>query len=115
MTVLFSTELSPGLLSSASPGWKPAGALDTAFQESSHLTDSRTASSTLEVFSMARSMNPNSAGSQFFIMVEDCIWTDSMPHLEKVEGMDEADHRFVPRNMMDVPTEDQVIKTITIK
>ena len=67
---------------------------------------------------MARSMNPNSAGSQFFIMVEDA------PHLDgqyaafgKVtEGMDEADRIVsVPRNMMDKPNEDQVIKTITIK
>ena len=79
-------------------------ALDTAFQES--------------VLSMARSMNPNSAGSQFFIMVEDA------PHLDgqyaafgKVtEGMEEADRIVsVPRNMMDKPNEDQVIKTITIK
>ena len=70
------------------------------------------------VLSMARSMNPNSAGSQFFIMVEDA------PHLDgqyaafgKVtEGMEEADRIVsVPRNMMDKPNEDQVIKTITIK
>ena len=70
------------------------------------------------VLSMARSMNPNSAGSQFFIMVEDA------PHLDgqyaafgKVtEGMDEADRIVsVPRNMMDKPNEDQVIKTITTK
>ncbi|ASS37111.1 peptidylprolyl isomerase [Mogibacterium pumilum] len=70
------------------------------------------------VLSMARSMNPNSAGSQFFIMVENA------PHLDgqyaafgKVtEGMDEADRIVsVPRNMMDKPNEDQVIKTITIK
>lgn len=70
------------------------------------------------VLSMARSMNPNSAGSQFFIMVE------GAPHLDgqyaafgKVtEGMDEADRIVsVPRNMMDKPNEDQVIKTITIK
>ena len=70
------------------------------------------------VLSMARTMMPNSAGSQFFIMVEDA------PHLDgqyaafgKVtEGMDEADRIVsVPRNMMDKPNEDQVIKTITIK
>ncbi len=63
-------------------------------------------------------MNPNSAGSQFFIMVEDA------PHLDgqyaafgKVtKGMEEADRIVsVPRNMMDKPNEDQVIKTITIK
>ena len=59
-----------------------------------------------------------SAGSQFFIMVEDA------PHLDgqyaafgKVtKGMEEADRIVsVPRNMMDKPNEDQVIKTITIK
>lgn len=70
------------------------------------------------VLSMARSMDPDSAGSQFFIMVADS------PHLDgqyaafgKVtEGMDEADRIVgVPRNMMDKPNEDQIIKTITIK
>lgn len=70
------------------------------------------------VLSMARSMNPNSAGSQFFIMVENA------PHLDGqyaafgkiTEGMDEADRIVsVPRNMMDKPNEDQVIKTISIK
>ena len=70
------------------------------------------------VLSMARSMDPDLAGSQFFIMVADS------PHLDgqyaafgKVtEGMDEADRIVgVPRNMMDKPNEDQVIRTITIK
>ena len=70
------------------------------------------------VLSMARSMDPDSAGSQFFIMVA------GSPHLDgqyaafgKVtEGMDEADRIVgVPRNMMDKPNEDQVIRTITIK
>ena len=70
------------------------------------------------VLSMARSMDPDSAGSQFFIMVADS------PHLDgqyaafgKVtKGMDEADRIVgVSRNMMDKPNEDQVIKTITIK
>lgn len=45
------------------------------------------------VLSMARSMNPNSAGSQFFIMV------DAAPHLDGqyaafgkiIEGMDAAE------------------------
>lgn len=70
------------------------------------------------VLSMARSMDPDSAGSQFFIMVADS------PHLDgqyaafgKVtKGMDEADRIVgVSRNMMDKPNEDQVIRTITIK
>jgi peptidyl-prolyl cis-trans isomerase B (cyclophilin B) len=69
------------------------------------------------VISMARTMDPDSAGSQFFIMTSDA------PHLDgqyaafgKVtEGMDEAD-KIVnqPRNMFDKPDEDQVIETIAI-
>ena len=60
------------------------------------------------VLSMARAMNPNSAGSQFFIMVEDA------PHLDGqyaafgkvIEGMEEADRIVsVPRNRMDKPND----------
>lgn len=62
-------------------------------------------------------VNTNSAGSQFFIMVEDA------PHLDgqyagfgKVtEGMDVADKIVsVPTGFQDKPIEDQVIKTIKI-
>ena len=70
------------------------------------------------VLSMARTMDPNSAGSQFFIMTSDA------PHLDGqyaafgkiVSGMDVAD-RIVnaPRDMMDKPYEDQRIKTIRMK
>ena len=65
------------------------------------------------VLSMARAMDPNSAGSQFFIMVEDA------PHLDgdyaafgKVtEGMDVVDeivvsHRFMTPIMKQVTMED---------
>ena len=64
---------------------------------------------------MARAMDPNSGGSQFFIMVADA------PHLDgqyaafgKVtEGMEEADRIVgVQRNAFDRPFEDQVIRTI---
>ena len=67
------------------------------------------------VLSMARAMDPNSGGSQFFIMVADA------PHLDgqyaafgKVtEGMEEADRIVgVQRNAFDRPFEDQVIRTI---
>ena len=70
------------------------------------------------VISMARSMNPDSAGSQFFIMVE------KAPHLDGqyaafgkvVSGMDVADEIVsVPRNRRDKPLEDQRIKSIRIK
>ncbi|MEG0157224.1 MAG: peptidylprolyl isomerase [Anaerovoracaceae bacterium] len=69
------------------------------------------------VLSMARSMNPNSAGSQFFVMVA------KSPHLDgqyaafgKVtEGMEAADKIVsVKTGMNDKPKEPQVIKTITI-
>lgn len=69
------------------------------------------------VLSMARAMNPNSAGSQFFIMVEDA------PHLDgqyaafgKVtEGMEVADSIVsVATDRWDKPYEDQVIESITV-
>lgn len=68
------------------------------------------------VLSMARSARPDSAGSQFFIMVE------RAPHLDgqyaafgKVtEGMEEADRIVgVKRDYNDRPLEDQRIKRVT--
>ena len=70
------------------------------------------------VLSMARTMAPNSAGSQFFIMVE------SAPHLDGqyaafgkiTEGMEAADKIVAqPRNKMDKPDEPQVMKKVTIE
>lgn len=70
------------------------------------------------VLSMARAMDPNSAGSQFFIMVADA------PHLDgqyaafgKVtEGMEAADKIVsVKTDPMDCPYEDQIIKTIIVE
>ena len=69
------------------------------------------------VLSMARSQMPNSAGSQFFIMVA------KAPHLDGqyaafgkiTEGMDAADRIVsVKRDWSDCPRERQVIKTISI-
>ena len=70
------------------------------------------------VISMARAMDPNSAGSQFFIMHQDA------PHLDGqyaafgqvTEGQDIAiDISRVPRNMMnDKPKKDQVIQSIRV-
>lgn len=69
------------------------------------------------VLSMARAMDPNSAGSQFFIMVE------KAPHLDGsyaafgriIEGMEAADTIVnQKRNMMDKPNVPQVMKTIKI-
>lgn len=69
------------------------------------------------VLSMARAMAPNSAGSQFFIMVE------KAPHLDGqyaafgkvLEGMDVADAIVSVRtDFQDKPLEAQRIATITI-
>lgn len=73
---------------------------------------------TLGVLSMARAMHPDSAGSQFFIMVDDA------PHLDGnyaafgkiTEGIEAAlKIAQVERNMMDKPLTPVVIKTITVE
>ncbi|MCD7947154.1 MAG: peptidylprolyl isomerase [Oscillospiraceae bacterium] len=70
------------------------------------------------VLSMARTMSPNSAGGQFFIMVEDA------PHLDGeyaafgkvIEGMDTADAIVATkRDGMDKPVTDQRIKSVTVE
>lgn len=69
------------------------------------------------VLSMARAQHPNSAGSQFFIMVADA------PHLDGsyaafgklIEGQEAADEIVsVDTNRMDRPYEDQVMKKVTV-
>lgn len=69
------------------------------------------------VISMARAMEPDSAGSQFFIMHQDA------PHLDGqyaafgkvVEGMDVVDEiAGVPTDMSDRPREDMVMRKVTI-
>ncbi len=69
------------------------------------------------VLSMARSMNPDSAGSQFFIMHK------KSPHLDGsyaafgkvIEGID-AVNRIAETNTdySDRPLEDQIMKTVTV-
>ena len=70
------------------------------------------------VLSMARAMNPDSAGSQFFIMHQDA------PHLDggyaafgKVtEGMDAVDRIAETRvNFQDRPLNPQVMKKVTVE
>lgn len=71
------------------------------------------------VLSMARAMNPNSAGSQFFIMVEDA------PHLDgQYARLWQGDFRHggnadrivnVSRDYSDRPYEEQTIKSITVE
>lgn len=69
------------------------------------------------VISMARSQHPDSAGSQFFIMVADS------PHLDKnyaafgkvIEGIEEVDRIVnVDRNRMDRPNEEQRMEKVTV-
>jgi len=73
---------------------------------------------TVGVLSMARSMRPNSAGSQFFIM------TGIAPHLDGqyaafgrvLSGSEHADRiQNVRRNRADRPLEDQVIASIRVE
>jgi peptidyl-prolyl cis-trans isomerase B (cyclophilin B) len=70
------------------------------------------------VLSMARSSNPNSAGSQFFIMVDDA------PHLDGeyaafgkvIEGMEEAERIVsVRRDYGDRPYDDEKIVKATVE
>ena len=69
------------------------------------------------VISMARAMNPNSAGSQFFIMHEDA------PHLDGqyaafgkvISGLEVVDEiAGSPTGFSDRPVNDIVIKTVTV-
>lgn len=70
------------------------------------------------VLSMARAMHPNSAGSQFFIMVE------RAPHLDGeyaafgkvIEGMEVADAIVsTKRDRSDRPYEEQRMKSVTVE
>jgi peptidyl-prolyl cis-trans isomerase B (cyclophilin B) len=70
------------------------------------------------VLSMARTMVPDSAGSQFFVMVE------KSPHLDGqyaafgkvIEGIEEADRIVgVRRDFNDKPKEPQVMKKVTVE
>lgn len=69
------------------------------------------------VISMARSQDPNSAGSQFFLMLDD------HPHLDGqyaafgkvLEGMEEVERiAKVPRNRMDKPDQDEKMVQVTV-
>ena len=70
------------------------------------------------VLSMARSMDPDSAGSQFFIMHK------TSPHLDGayaafgkvIEGMDVVNRiAEIPTDYSDRPLEDQVMETVTVE
>lgn len=70
------------------------------------------------VISMARTMAPDTAGSQFFIMHQNA------PHLDKqyaafgkvIEGMDEVDRiAGVPTNFSDKPINPEVMEKVTVE
>ena len=70
------------------------------------------------IVSMARSSEPDSAGSQFFIVMQDSSFLDGQYTAfgEVVEGMDVAD-KIVnePRDSSDNPDNRMEIKSVTIK
>ena len=73
---------------------------------------------TAGVLSMARSMMPNSAGSQFFIMHKDAPHLDgSYAAFGKItEGMDTVNAiAQCQTDYSDRPLEDQVMKTVTVE
>ena len=92
------------------PGWQIKGefAMNGVNNDLKH---------TRGVLSMARAMHPDSAGSQFFVMVADA------PHLDGqyaafgkiTEGMDAADTIVMTRrDRSDKPLMDQVMKSIRV-
>jgi peptidyl-prolyl cis-trans isomerase B (cyclophilin B) len=77
----------------------PGHSVDAEFNDISHKRG---------ILSMARSQNPNSAGSQFFIVVKDATFLDRKYTVfgEVVSGMDVADKIVSsPRNSRDLPDE----------
>jgi peptidyl-prolyl cis-trans isomerase B (cyclophilin B) len=69
------------------------------------------------IVSMARSQNPDSAGSQFFIVVEDSLFLDNQYTVfgEIVDGMDVADKIVnAKKDNRDNPLEKIEIKKVTI-
>ena len=92
----------------------PGYEIDGEFSANGHKNDLK---HTLGVLSMARSMRPNSAGSQFFIM------TSVSPHLDGsyaafgrvTKGLEHADRiQNVRRDRADKPLEPQVIASIRV-
>lgn len=67
---------------------------------------------------MARSSDPNSAGSQFFICVADCDWLDGQYTAfgRVTGGQDVADAvSAVPRDSNDRPHDDIVMERVTVQ
>lgn len=86
----------------------PGHTIDAEFNDTKHERG---------VLSMARSQDPNSAGSQFFICVKDAFFLDGQYTAfgKVIEGMDVAD-KIVnePRDSNDNPEEKMEMKSVTI-
>ena len=70
------------------------------------------------VVSMARAVDPNSAGSQFFIMVENAPYLDGeyAAFGSVISGMEEVDRIVsVPRDYDDKPLNDEPIESATVE
>lgn len=70
------------------------------------------------VVSMARTVNPNSAGSQFFIMVDDAPYLDGeyAAFGRVTSGMEEVDRIVaVPRDYDDKPLQEEKIESVTVE
>ena len=68
------------------------------------------------VLSMARAMDPNSAGSQFFVMHADAFYLDGQYAAfgKVIEGMDVVDEiATTPTGRQDRPLKEQKMKTVT--
>ena len=69
------------------------------------------------VISMARAMHPNSAGSQFFIMVADAPYLDGQYAAfgKVIEGQSVAEAIVnAPRDRSDRPDQDQIMERVTV-
>ena len=73
---------------------------------------------TTGVISMARSQNPDSAGSQFFIMVADASYLDGQYAAfgKVLTGQDVAEKIVnAPRDRDDRPNQDQIMERVTVE
>ena len=93
------------------PGWEIEGEFASNGHPENDIKHER------GVLSMARAQDPNSAGSQFFIMVADAPYLDGeyAAFGKIIEGMKAADNIIdVKTDWMDRPRVDQVMKKVTI-
>lgn len=87
----------------------PGYTIDAEFSDMKHLRG---------IVSMARSSDPNSAGSQFFIVVKDSSHLDRLYTVfgKVTEGLDVVDQIVsVPRDARDNPIKKVTIEKVTIK